>query len=200
MGIPVALREVAAGLMNGRTREQEGRPGARGAGGFPALCHPERGDSASEAASSFPKASALLPSLEARQGGSCRPCVISRQERPPRQGKDPGKALRSQPSPSPSSEEAEVGSGAMLEPPLRQSGKRGFLLTSCVHSPLLRVHWAFLGSLREEEGNFLHASLLTIRKKASPTWGEGALQGTQTQVLILQALWEPLSIPLLPVG
>ena len=94
MGIPVPLREVAARLVNGRTGEQEGRPGARGAGGFPELCHPKRGDPASEVASSFPKASALLPSLEACQGGSCRPCVISRQERPPRQGKDPGKALR----------------------------------------------------------------------------------------------------------
>lgn len=38
--------------------------------------------------------------------------------------------------------------------------------------------------------------LLTTGKETSPAWGEGALQGTQ--VLILQALWEPLSTPLLP--
>lgn len=94
MEVPVPLREVAAGLVNGRTGEQEGRPGAPGAGGFPGFCHPKKGDPASEVASSFPKASALLPSLEAHQGGSCRPCVISRQERPPSLGKDPGKDLR----------------------------------------------------------------------------------------------------------
>lgn len=57
---------------------------------------------------------------------------------------------------------------------------------------------AFLGSPREEEGNFLPMVLLTTEKETSPAWGEGALQSTPMQVLLLQALWEPLSIPMLP--
>lgn len=42
----------------------------------PQALSPERGDPAAEAASSFPGASAELPSPEAGRGGSCRPFAI----------------------------------------------------------------------------------------------------------------------------
>lgn len=70
-----------------QVRKTGRRPGARGLAGSPGFCHLEGGDPASGTASSFSKASALLPSLEANQGGSCRPCVTPGQERPPWQGK-----------------------------------------------------------------------------------------------------------------
>lgn len=83
--------EVAARPVNHRRGERERGPGARGAAGCPRLCHAKRGDPTSGASSSFPKASALLPSPEAGQGGSCRPCAIPGQERPSWQGKALGK-------------------------------------------------------------------------------------------------------------
>lgn len=131
-------------------------------------------------------------SLEAGQGGSCRPCIIPRQEGLLGRGRAPGKALKDL-----SKQKWDLGSHWSV---LSGKVKFGGGGPACQPHPFSSSLWplAFLGSPREKEGTFPPMVLLTTGKETSPAWGEGALQGTQTQVLILQALWEPLSTPLLP--
>lgn len=111
MGVPAPQGKMAARLANCRREEWRGQ----GQELEVLLALLERRPSLS-VASSFPKASALLPNQKAGQGGSCRPCRTPRPERPPRQGKAPARPGTL------GLEQAEVRPWALWEPPIQQSG------------------------------------------------------------------------------